>query len=321
MHNNVLSPEALECIVIEKPAQGKTSQEVPDVTVVTACLNALKAGRRELLLKNINSVQRQTGVTIEHIIVDGASTDGTLDILKHYRNTRHDIRILSKPDSGIYQAMNRGLALARGKYVIFLNTDDCYHNDEGLMLSVKALEESDCSFSFSPLLARKKKGTSVRKPQNRLHKFFVFCVTPHPSMMFRTADLVAVGGYDEDYHIAADYDAMLRLIVSGRKACFVDCCFATFVEGGFAMQNKEMNRREKSKIIRNVYREAFGVELSEGEADYVVRRCVYPRKHLSVYVASQELVRRSFVGLPQGLFDKLLRRFNYIKYYLKCRLP
>ena len=121
MYSNIPSPELLQDEVILKAASDKKTKSSPVVTVVTVCFNPLKDGRRELLTKNMDSVQQQTGVAVEQIIVDGASTDGTLEFLKSYENHSHDIRILSKADSGIYEAMNRGIALARGKYVVFLN--------------------------------------------------------------------------------------------------------------------------------------------------------------------------------------------------------
>ena len=306
--------------LIIKPALGSVTQKTPEITVVTVCFNPLKAGRQELLAKNLDSVQQQTGIVLEHLIIDGASTDGTLEFLKAYNNTNYVIRILSKPDSGIYEAMNRGIALAQGKYVLFLNSDDYYHRSDGLAVSMQALKENGCSFSFAPILAKKPHGSSRRDPVRRLHKFFVFCVVRHPSMLFCRKDLVEIGGYDQTYRLAADYDLMLRLIAAGYKACFVRTCFVTFVEGGFAMQNKLLNFKERTRIVRNIHREAFGVDFSEQESEYVVRRCKYPRRYLSVYVKSQELIARSFLMLPQDLISRLARRINYIKYYLKCFL-
>ena len=141
MFSNIPSIEALQSALILKPASGGSSGTEPMVSVVTVCLNPLKDGRKDLLVKNLDSVQQQTGVTVEHLIIDGASSDGTIEFLTQYDNRCNDIRILSKSDSGIYDAMNRGIALSRGKYVTFLNSDDFYHRNDGLALSVKALED------------------------------------------------------------------------------------------------------------------------------------------------------------------------------------
>lgn len=319
MSSFVPSASEFQDSLILKPATD-CSSATPDVTVVTVCFNPLKAGRQELFSRNLESVQRQAGVTVEHLIIDGASTDGTMDFLKAFDNKHHNLRILSKTDSGLYEAMNRGIALAKGRYVAFLNSDDYYHDDDGLAVSVRTLDESGCSFSFAPILAKKPHCVSLRKPQLRLHKFFVFCVTRHPSMLFRLTDLLEIGGYDQAYRVAADYDLMLRLVAAGHKACFVNHCFVTFVEGGFAMQNEELKFKEKVEIIRKAHREAFGVEFTDEEAESLVRNCTYPRKYLRVYEKSQRLVANSFVCLPQNVLFRLVRNFNYTKYWLSCFL-
>ena len=141
MFSEIPSPEEFQDKVVLKQASGSANQSIPDVTVVTVCFNPLKDGRKELFRKNLDSVQEQVGVTVEHLIIDGASTDGTLDFLASYNNHNQDIRILSQSDSGIYDAMNRGIALSRGQYITFLNSDDYYHKNDGLVLSVKALQE------------------------------------------------------------------------------------------------------------------------------------------------------------------------------------
>ena len=322
MSSNIPSLEELQGDLLQKKASEKAIETIPIVTVVTVCFNPLKAGRQELFAQNLDSVQKQTGVVLEHLIIDGASTDGTLDFLKAYDNKYHDIRILSKADSGIYEAMNRGIALARGKYVIFLNSDDFYHCSDGLSLSVKALEASDCSFVFAPVLPKgpHTRFTHYHHPQRRLHKIFVSSVIPHPSMLYRRTALVEVGGFDQTYRIAADYDMTLRLITAGHKGYFVNHCFVTFVMGGLSTQdeNKESDIREKIRLVRNAHYKAFGTELSEEESEFLVTKGWYPRKYLSLYVASQKLVSHAFCGLPKGLNYQFVRRFNYIKYYLKC---
>ena len=322
MSYSIPSPEDFQGDVILKPASDIAIRRDPIVTVVTVCFNPLKAGRQNIFAINLDSVQKQAGVVLEHLIIDGASSDGTLDFLMAFDNKCHDIRIFSKVDSGIYEAMNRGIALARGKFVIFLNSDDYYHRADGLALSLKALEESDCSFTFAPVLPKgpHTRFTHYHHPQRRLHKLFVTSVIPHPSMLYRRETLIEIGGYDQTYRLAADYDLTLRLISAGHKGCFVNHCFATFVTGGFSTQdkNKELEIKEKIQMVRNVHLEAFGTKLSEQESEFIVLKGWYPRKYLSVYIASQKLISRAFCGLPQGVGYWIVSRFNYVKYYLKC---
>ena len=322
MFSNIPTPDSLTGSLIQKPASGNSLCMEPIVSVVTVCLNPIRDGRKDLFEKNLDSVQQQRDVAVEHIIVDGASDDGTLDFLRQYKNQSHDIRLLSMPDTGIYEAMNRGIALSRGKYVIFLNSDDYYHRADGLALSVKALEENNCGYTFAPIspVGPHTRHSPHRNPQKRIHKFFVFCTLPHPSMMFRRDTLLEVDGYDQNYRLAADYDMMLRIIAAGHKVCFVNSNFVTFLASGFSAKNKELNNKEKVRIIKNFHKEALGVELSEEESAYIVHKCKYPRKYLQVYVRSQQLISETFLAIPQGVFYKISRRFNYVKYYLKCLL-
>ena len=242
MSSNRLSIETLQGDLILKPAVEGTASD-PVVSVVTVCFNPLKDGREELFVKNLDSVQEQTGVTVEHIVVDGASTDGTLDLVRQYDNPHHEIRLFSKADSGIYEAMNRGIALARGKYITFLNTDDFYHQSNGLALSVKALKESNCSFSFAPIqpTGSRFRHRLHRHPESHLHRFFLFCTIPHPSMLFLKSSLMEIDGYDCSYQLAADYDMMLRLVAANSLELI--CFIIIFI---FADELSELAPRETS---------------------------------------------------------------------------
>lgn len=318
MSSNIPSAQTLQDKVLLKP--GKMSQASPAVTVVTVCFNPLKSGREELFSKNLHSVQQQTGVSVEHLIIDGASTDGTVEFLSKFKNDNYDIRILSKPDSGIYDAMNRGIALARGKYVIFLNTDDYYHRQDGLVRSVKALEGSGCAYTFAPISPS---GSSFlhrlhRHPERHLHRVFLFCTIPHPSMLFLRSTLVEVDGYDCSYSLAADYDMMLRLIAVGHKVHFVDKSFVTFASDGFSRKNRELNLQEKEHIVQNFHQKVFSIRLTDKETEMLVKHYRYPRRYLSVYVASQRMIAHTFVGVPQTLEQRIVQAFNYWKYYIKC---
>ena len=292
-----------------------------EVSVVTVCFNPLAAGRREVFLKNLDSVQAQEGVHLEHIIIDGGSTDGTQEWLKGYNNKRHDMRILSKVDSGIYEAMNRGIALARGKYVIFLNTDDFFHNPLGMYHSIERIERFDCDFTFAPV---RFDPPGVRHhaqlaPQRRLHRFLISWSFSHQSMLTSRERLLSMDGFDTSYYSAADYDLLLRMIEAGSKGCFVPCNFTTFRLDGFSAENKDLAISECIRSLQNFYRVFYSVEMMHDEVAYIIKHRVYPRKYINIYKQSQKLIRERFIGIPSGPIAFLSKWFNYIKYYLKCR--
>lgn len=313
--------------VIVKEASGK-AEPVPgdiegcvEVTVVTVCFNPLKAGRREVFLKNLDSVQSQTGVRLEHLIVDGASTDGTVDWLKSYTNTSHDIRILSKPDSGIYEAMNRAIALARGKYIIYLNSDDYFHDPCGMAVSVRRIEELDCDFSFAPI---RFSDPSVRhnpqlNPQKRLYRFIISWCFSHQTMLTSRSLLQRIDGFDTSYRSAADYDMLLRMIAAGARGCFVPLVFSTFSMGGFSEENFDDGVAECVCSLQDFFQDFYSIEMSHQEAEYIFTRRVFPSKYIDLYKQIQKLIRERFIGIPKGPIFWLSYKFNYIKYYLKCR--
>lgn len=293
-----------------------------DVSVVTVCFNPLDAGREEVFRKNLDSVQAQEGISLEHLIIDGASTDGTLEWLKSYNSSNHDIRILSKPDNGIYEAMNRGIALARGKYIIFLNSDDYFHDHSGMAHSIEKIKHFGCDFSFAPI---RFSDPAVRHnpqlaPQWRLHRFLISWCFSHQSMLTSRSLLLMLDGFDTSYRSAADYDLLLRMIEAGAKGCFVPFTFSTFTLGGFsfAEENADIIDEECTRSLQRFYRDFYSVEMTHGEVAYIIRHRVYPRKYINIYKQTQSLIRERFIGIPKGPLTWLSQRFNYIKYYLKC---
>lgn len=297
------------------------SKETPDVSVVTVCFNPLKAGRKEVFLKNLDSVQEQKGVRLEHLIIDGNSSDGTLDWLKAYTAKNHNIRILSKADGGIYEAMNRGIALAQGKYIIFLNSDDYFHNSQGMSCSVARIEQFQCDFSFAPV---RFDPPGVRHhaqlaPQRRLHRFLISWSFSHQTMLTSSSLLKQLDGFDTSYKSAADYDLLLRMIAAGAKGCFVPLTFSTFNLGGFSAENRELAISECIDSLQNFYRDFYSVEMSHKEVEHIIKHRVYPRKYLSIFKQTQKLIRERFIGIPGGPIAWISQWFNYIKYYRKCR--
>lgn len=293
-----------------------------DVSVVTVCFNPLKAGRRELFYKNMQSVQEQEGVRLEHLIIDGASTDGTYDWLTHLQNTRYDIRILSEPDSGIYEAMNKGIALARGKYIIYLNSDDFFHNPLGMAASVARLEELRCDFSFAPIRfsENKLRHNPQLAPHKRLYRFIIGWCFSHQTMLTSRSKLLSIDGFDTSYKSAADYDLLLRLIVNDATGCFVPLTFSTFTLGGFSFseENTKAVEDECIRCLQNFYKDFYAVEMTYDEVEFIFRKHIYPHKYIKIYKQSQELIRKRFIGTPKGPVAWLSWWFNYYKYYLRC---
>ena len=241
---------------------------MPEVTVITVVRNVLREGRREKFRQCLDSVRSQRGVGIEHLIVDGASDDGTLEFVESYGKSAPALRVISDPDKGIYDAMNRGVGQARGKYVMFLNSDDFYHDQMGLCDSFRALEQTSCDFSYAPIRVLRASDDKVIDHPNTsplAGKIFVNMAFSHQSIMVRRDALLAIGGFDLKYRSSADYDAVLRLIFAGRKACCVPRSFVTFRMGGFSSVNQDAGQSEVGEIFATLYNQHVHADITPAD--------------------------------------------------------
>lgn len=188
------------------------------VSIITVCFNSVSS-----IEDTIISVANQKGVEIEHIVIDGASTDGTVDIVKRYKSVS---KFVSEKDNGIYDAMNKGLALATGEVVGILNSDDFYPHTNVIAQVVEELTNNPDTYM---LLGN----VDFVKPDNltlpvRLYSSFNFSpwkmrfgfMPAHPAAFIKRKAYEAVGDYKLGYKIGADFEWFVRgLIVHG--LCYI----------------------------------------------------------------------------------------------------
>ena len=173
----------------------------------------------------MRSVRDQTLDSIEHIIIDGRSNDGTLKVVESEGN--HVAMIVSERDKGIYDAMNKGIALATGDYVAYLNSDDFYTNSETVSRVVAAIRntKSDAVFGDLSYVQRENPSLRVRYWKSQAFKTGSFArghPPPHPTFFIRRELLVSLKGFDVSYRLASDFDLMFR-------ALEVEKCTSTYL--------------------------------------------------------------------------------------------
>ncbi len=271
-----------------------------DVTVVTVVFNAIKDGREEMLLQNLESVQAQEGISIEHLIIDGGSIDGTRELVSNFRNKNYIIRMLSKPDNGIYDAMNRGIALAKGGYVVFLNSDDFYHNPKGLSDAVSKLRETKCDFSFSPItvIENTLPGNPHITPLKYLQNIFLHSVFSHQSILTKREIMLKMHGFDLSYKSAADYDFVLRMILMGYKGCYVPTDFVSYRMIGVSSTNLNLSAHETALVYKRLYNKYVGAHLTEHDAYILHTHRVAPTNDPELLNRLSKKSEKSFVGIP-----------------------
>ena len=111
------------------------------ISIITVCYNIIDSGRKQYFKQMLDSVKEQSYDNIEHVIIDGASSDGSVEYIKHLIKDDQRTVFVSEPDTGIYDAMNKGWRLAKGDYIAYLNSDDFYHNLSCIEHVVKSIIE------------------------------------------------------------------------------------------------------------------------------------------------------------------------------------
>jgi glycosyltransferase involved in cell wall biosynthesis len=188
----------------------------PLVSIVTVVYNGEKHLEHCIL-----SVANQHYKNIEHIIIDGGSTDSTLDILRTYDDLLEYWK--SEPDKGIYDGMNKGLALARGEYIVMLNSDDFFFPD-AIELSVDAIIEAKADYSVAGcLFVDGEKPLGKKMPESPCElALFNYSIASHQTYVVNRSCYEIVGEYDTKYRIAADFKFRNLLILNAQKYCVIE---------------------------------------------------------------------------------------------------
>ena len=224
------------------------------ISIITVCSNAAKTIRDTL-----ESVAAQQAVEIEHIVVDGGSTDGTVDIIKEFASKHPTIqpsklhfRWLSEKDDGLYDAMNKGIRMATGDVVGILNADDVFDGENVLAKVARTFgEQVDCVYGDIRFV-RELGGKTVRYCTGRWFRpwMFRFAVLPaHPSVFIRRECFERYGFYSTDYRICADFELLLRFIWKHRiRTRYLPLCTTVMRTGGLSTaglrSNLQINRED-----------------------------------------------------------------------------
>ncbi len=204
------------------------------ITIITATFNSAGTVR-----DTFESVLRQTYSEIEYLVVDGASRDGTVDIIKEYEpRFKGRMRWVSERDSGIYDAMNKGLGMATGDVVGILNSDDFYTSDDVLETVATEMGKTgvDAVYGDVHFVNPDDLGKCVRYYSSKVFKPSLMrlgFIPAHPSFYCRRSAYEKFGGFDLNFKVAADFENILRLIYVGHiKTLYIEKDFVTMRTGG-----------------------------------------------------------------------------------------
>lgn len=233
-------------------AQDSRKEVPPLVTIVTVCYNS-----EATIKKTMESVLRQTYTNIEYVVIDGNSQDKTLEIIQGNQECfKGRMKLVSEPDQGIYDAMNKGIRLATGELIGILNSDD-YYEENAVEEIVKAWDRKGMQILYG--LMRTLKGGKEYSVSMLSHQFLHEHMIWHPAC-FVTKDVYdRIGLFDTRYQSVADYDFMLRASDS-RKVRFVPVysVIANYRDGGMSKSSAGYMeglkfRRDKGLLSNTTY--------------------------------------------------------------------
>lgn len=210
------------------------------VSVLTPCYNSVKT-----IEKTLECMEKQTYQNIEYIIIDGGSTDGTLEVIEQHRSRLpKQFTLISEKDNGIYDAMNKGIGLAKGQLIGIVNSDDWYEEDTVEQV-VKHYQGNPYEVVYGmqrTYLNGKEKATFIYH-----HDFLPEQMITHPTCFVTKDAYKELGVFDLKYRSAADYDLMLRFYES-KKVVFIPIyqVLSNFQLGG--MSSSQVGVRENATI-------------------------------------------------------------------------
>ena len=234
-------------------------------SIITCTYNA-----ESVLQRTLDSVLEQTYSHVEHIIVDGASTDATLNMVEAYRQKSdaedwcHEVRVKSEPDRGLYDAMNKGIQRATGQYVLFLNAGDTFPSADTLELVAESVGEGEepPAVLYGDTDVVDDEGRFLRhrrlSPPRRLtwRSFMKGMLVCHQAFYART-DLAKLTPYNLHYRFSADVDWCIRIMRLARRRRLpmrnVGAVVVNFLDGGMTTTNHRASLKERFHVMAHHY--------------------------------------------------------------------
>lgn len=238
------------------------------ISIITITYNSAKTVQRALA-----SVQEQTYPDIEHVIVDGASTDGTKEIIEAYAAKHKNVRWVSEKDNGIYDALNKGIGMATGDVIGFLHSDDKLYSPDSIGQIAAAFLTSETDVVYGDLqycngdrVIRRWKSNAFN-PRALKYGW----MPPHPTVYVRREVYQQVGPYDEWFRISADYDMMLRIFSAHYHTCYIPEVLVSMETGGAS------NRNTKARLSKT-QEDYIALKKNHVGAGYLTVACKQLRK-------------------------------------------
>ena len=249
------------------------------LTVIITTHNLLEKNQLDDFNLLLSLLDRQTLMEMETIVVDNQSNDGTIEVLKDYKNKGY-LTFHSEKDTSKFEAFNKGVLRARGKYVTFLSCDDFVHDIKAYEMAVGLMEEANADFLMSTAYCKHPDGMVFEFPP-AIYNLFQVSPCVRQSMVFKKSAIAKVDYFDEKFKIMSDYDLIIRLV---------------------------MNRCQPAILERNIVTCKFGEKsyaLTEKTNEEIAR--IFFKNYRTLYKMTDDVIEEmiNFSRFPKPLLDKL----------------
>ena len=260
--------------------ENRKSQNVPPFfTIITVVRNGATT-----LQKCINSIKAQTFQDFEYLIIDGASSDGTIELIRD--NSDFISFAVSEEDQGLYFALNKGLKLARGKYVGILNADDIYFPNTLDLVQEAFRKDFNSDVIYGAMSYFSQPGQVHFIHSDELPNRMIF----HPTCFVSSQTYKRIGEFETKYRIAADYEFIMRCFKAGEKFLGLRIVLASFSDGGISARLRFRSIIETSEIQARFNHES------------IYRRCIkLARMLFATYL-------RALLSKARGWLNTIMRR-------------
>ena len=270
------------------------------LTCVTAVFNAVKSGNCDNLIRCIESVAA-LATEHEHLIYDGASTDGTVELLKELENKIPALKVVSEKDTGIYNALNKGVRDAKGDWFYVLGCDD-YISNPSVLDQLLTQMSDDVDEIVAPVEREDGQRPFFRKIKD-LSVIFRTVPYSHQGMILRTRHVRRFGGFDESYKICADWDMMNKVHHATLNIEYTFRPFAFYASGGLS-DNSHQGWLEVRSIIEK------HLNLTDEEAHQFREIGFPPLNKMLPYLFGKDLAYR--LGAREMVWRNL--KFHFLRF-------
>ena len=267
----------------------------PYVTIVTPTYNLLENNLADDFNLLISLLELQTYPYIEHMVIDKASNDGTVEMLKDYKN-KGFFTFFSERDTGKFDAYNKGVMRAKGKYITFLSCDDFIHDITSIYDIVNLMETNNADFTFAPAYCRHPQGFVFLFAPS-MYNAFQAMPCARQAMFFKKSMIEKENYFDLKFKTMSDFDFIMRIIMKKYTPAYFDTNYVTYKLGTKPMENPARSEEEV--------------------------KAIYYKNFRSVYPLNDDILDRmaKYSEFPKGLLDKLSVYFpeaDIELFYEKC---